>query len=210
MSLEDMRSFTTFGALFAGGEKLYCLIPEINRLASYRLAEESAGSARPSAALQASHDDIYDRLTSWEMPPALPRESVNDWTLRQCAAELLRHALHIYLATALAGSIVSDQAVLYTIQGHVRALFTFSPTLADSQYASAMLWPVVVAGACMSRPEEQQALLYGLRADRRSMGHLSLLADILEKLYDDPDPRAYGPYGLSMTMEKHGLSISIA
>lgn len=210
MSLEEMVSFPTFGVLFAGCQDLYRLIPEIHKLAYLRLAEEGTGSDRASATLRATHDDLYDRIASWEMPPAASRrENVEDRTHRRYAAETLREGLYIYLATAIGGSLITEEEIR-GIQDHVRTLFSYAPALAASQYSTAMLWPLMIAGACVVRPEEQQMLLDGIRTGRHSMGHLTLLTNILQRLYDDPDPRAYGLYGLYITMRKHRLSITIA
>jgi hypothetical protein len=205
-------SSPTFGALFAGSHELFRLIPQVSILASRRLAEEAAGSARPSASLKHAHDAIHSLVTSWEMPPQPPRSasSATDWEHRRVAAETVRQALHICLATALAGSVVSDPAATRAIEDHIVKLFSCAPRLLASRYIATAAWPVAIGGSCMSEPEQQKALLREMRTGWYSMGLLGVLGDVLQLLWDDPDPRSYGPYGLYLTMEKHGLNLGIA
>lgn len=210
MPLEDMGKFPTFGALFGGSHELFCLVPEVSQLATRRLAEETTASSLFTAALKRRHNDIHSRITSWEMPPPRPGEAIEDWEYRRDAAETLRQGLYIYLATAHAGSIVSDPVVLGVINGHMRQLFSYGPRLMASQFAASIFWPVIIGASCMVHPKEHEPLLQAMRGSRWSMKHLVVISNILQLLWDDPDPRAFGPYGLYLTMEKHGLSIGIA
>lgn len=209
-SMEDFESFPTFGVLFAGGHDLYRLIPAISLLASRRLAEETNGSTEPSAAVRIMHDDIHARLDSWTMPPASkPGEPADDRELRRLSAEAMHHALHIYLATAVAGSTVTSPHVRADVSQHVRELFTVTTKLgAARRYIATMLWPMLIAGSCMTNPSGQQALLEALCGGWFQMRQLEVMGKLLSLLWDDPDPRAYGPYGLYLMIEKHGLNIA--
>ncbi|KAF2020038.1 hypothetical protein BU24DRAFT_419629 [Aaosphaeria arxii CBS 175.79] len=211
MTPEEMKLFPTFGSIFAGGHGLFQLVPEVSLLASERLAEEASGVPRASALLLRTHDELLDRITCWKMPPpSSPKETTEDWEHRRRAAEALRQGLYIYLSTALCGSLVSDPVVICAIQDHITKLFGFAAQLVASQYVATMLWPFVIAGSCMARPVERQALLRHMRSGWFSMRHLGIIGDTLELLWNDPDPRAYGPYGLHLIMEKHGISLGIA
>lgn len=210
LSLDDMASFPTFGALFAGSHDLYFLIPEISVLGARRLAEEASGSAAPSDALKHTHENLYGRLKSWHLPPPRPGESADEWDARRLAGNALREAMHIFLATAMAGSVVSDPEVLAAIAVHIVKVFIDVPQLMASNLTAAMLWPVVIAGSCIVEKGNREILIRETRSPWWGMKHLNLVGDVLQLLWDDPDPRAYGPYGLSLIMEKHGVRISIA
>lgn len=211
-SVAALESSPTFGVLFAGSHELYQMVPLVSLLASRRLVEEDAGCSVPSPALCAMHDEIHSRLASWKMPTvAAADESADDYNLRRQAAEALRHALHIYLATALAGMTVIDPGVLAYVSQHVRAVFTATASLvAARRYVATMLWPVVIAGSCMSSTAGQELLMGELRGGWFQMRQLEMVGQLLSLLWEDPDPRAYGPYGLYLIMKKHGLNIANA
>lgn len=209
MALDEMALFHTFSALFAGSHVLFQLLAEISQLASRRLAEEAAGSAVPTAALKDTHDELQSRVTSWRMPPPRPGESLGGREYKSIAAETLRQGLYIYLTTALSGSTVNP-GNRDVVEGHVRLLFGHAQGLLASRYYVAnMAWPVVIAGTCLVKPGPQQALRREMGIKEFNFRNLKYLGDILQLLWDDPDPRAYGPYGLYMTMEKHGQTIGI-
>ncbi|ETN44673.1 uncharacterized protein HMPREF1541_10343 [Cyphellophora europaea CBS 101466] len=207
-SLDD--SLPTFGALFAGAHELYRMIPDVSLLASQRLTEETAGPIHPSLSLKSAHDSLHQRITCWTMPPPPLDDNTDDWEHKRNSAEAYRHALHIYLATALSGSTVSDPAVKSHIEQHIIRVFKYVVQLVASQYTATLLWPTVVAGSCMTKASHREALVSGMSGDRWRMRQVKVLVDVLQLLWDDPDPRAYGPYGLQLIMEKHGIKISIS
>ncbi|KAG9253561.1 fungal-specific transcription factor domain-containing protein [Emericellopsis atlantica] len=208
MPFEDMSKFPTFGALFAGSHDLYRLIPEIDALAWRRRVEERNGLARPSIPLVQDHDSLHSRLSAWAMaPPAWPGERDRD--LKCASAEALRHALHIYLATALAGSVVTG-ATWCAVRRRAGALFPYIRTLVASQhYVATLVWPVMIGASCIVEPEPQAFLMQQIRSNWSGMGHVGMMADVLQLLWDDPDPEAFGPRGLNMIMEKNNKTICI-
>lgn len=209
MPLEEMERLPHFGALFGGSHELFSLIPDISLVASRRLAEEAGGSTEPSASLTRLYDEIYYRVKSWVMPPKQPGEGIQDWEQKRDAAELLRQTLFMYILAAMAGSIVPCDTRL-TIRDHLLIFFSYSPKVATSPYHANILWPIVIAGSCTTRPEAQVLLRLGMQSGAFRLRHVNKFGDILQLLWDDPDPRAYGPYGLHLIMEKHGLSTGIA
>lgn len=211
MSWEEMASFPTFGALFAGSHELFQLLPEVSALAARRLAEEAGGSAQPSAFLKHTHDVLYNSITSWRMPPQVPGHKVEDWEHKRRAAEVFRQGLHVYLATALAGSTVSNPATLAVIGEHVERVLIDAIHLVSLQmYHATLVWPIVIAGSCLVKPEHREGLIHGTRTAWYSMKHLEIIGDVLQLLWEDPDPRAFGPYGLHLIMQKHGVRIGVA
>lgn len=210
LPLEDMKSFPTFGSLFAGMHDLYHLIPEIGDLATKRLAEEKEGKTQPSETLKQVHDDIKLRITEWQMPlRTWPGEQ--GWEAKCLSAEAWRNGLQIYLATSLAGSIVPREIRCPINTYLIKDLFWFVRELValHPNYVATLLWPVIIGTSCIVQAEAQVVMMDQLRHTWSSMRHMGLLADILQLMWDDPDPRAYGPYGLSMTMDKHRRWVGI-
>jgi hypothetical protein len=68
----------------------------------------------------------------------------------------------------------------------------------------------VIAGSCTLIPDEQNVLLREIYSMKYGMKHMAIVGDVLQLLWDDPDPRAYGPYGLHFIMQKHALSVGLA
>jgi hypothetical protein len=211
-TMDAFNSCSTFGAFFAGCHELYQMVLNISLFASRRLEEEAAGVVEPSESLQSEHDQIQTLLLSWAMPATLSKADgvANDQTLREHAGEALRHGLHIYLMTSLAGANVAGQ-IRESVSVHVRAVFAATPHLISSrQYIAALLWPILVAGSCILTPPWQEVMLRELCKGWFQMRQLEVWGKLLKLLYDDPDPRAYGPYGLHLIMEKHGLNVANA
>lgn len=209
LPMEEMASFPTFGSLFAGSHELYRLIPEIGELASRRLDEERTGVAEPSETLRQAHDKLYSRLSQWEMPPpSWSREP--GWEAKCLSAEAWRNALHIYLATSLDGCIVKCGTRQRLTKNLIDLFWYVRELVAEQQnYVATLLWPVIIGTSCIVKPEDQETMMQQLRDTWSSMRHMGLLADVCQLMWDDADPRAYGPYGLSMTMEKHRKWVGI-
>ncbi|GAB7366032.1 hypothetical protein MBLNU230_g7355t1 [Neophaeotheca triangularis] len=208
-----LETYHTFGTFLSGCHELHYLIPLVSRLSSRRLSEETQGLAQPSRSLREDHDRLHEQLTTWTMPDMkLPAsESSEDLRLRQHAAEALRHAIHIFLTTSLAGAIVDDPALRAVISQHVHAVFAETPHLINARkYVATIVWPVLIAGSCLAKPEWQGLMLREMREGWFQMGQLNVWAELLKLLYEDPDPRAFGPYGLHLMMEKHGMNVGNA
>jgi hypothetical protein len=207
MPFNDMAHYSTFGSLFAGAHGLYQLIPEIQELASLRFLEEAAGVPHASATLEETYAHLHSRLSNWQMPLSANR---TDWEVKNYAAEVWRHALHIYLIASLAGSVVQDP-IKPIIASHTVEVFTLISRLLASQkhYVASLLWPALVGASCISQADGQHNLVRVFRTTWSGMGHMGLWADILQLLWDDPDPRSYGPHGLVFILQKHERMIGI-
>lgn len=206
-SLETIGAGPSFSALFGGSHELYRLIPEVSHLASQRLLEEKTGVTIPSLAQRRVYNELYMSVESWKLPPPPPGNDPKSWEQRQLVGDMFREGLFIYLATSLAGSFVNDPAVIVSIQDHIDKLFNYAPQLLSSESVAVMLWPFVIAATCMVKAKQQQTFLRVVKGF--DMKHLVILSDVLEMLWDDPDPRAYGPYGLHLVLERTGLSIAL-
>jgi hypothetical protein len=210
ITLEELKLFPTFGVVFAGAHELFQLISEVSLLASSRLAEEVSGVSEPSESIEMVYNNLRRRLMTWNMPSPTIHDLDEEWENKRLAAEAVRQGLYIYLATSRAGSIVSDTLVRQTIQGHIDELCQHAAmVIASRHYVATLLWPVIVAGTCMVKPQQQHMLTHVMCAEWCNMMHLRAFGYLLKLVWKDPDPRAYGPYGLHMIMKKHGQIVGI-
>lgn len=210
LSPHDLASVPSCDTILAGCHELFHLIPEVSLLASRRLAEEGAGCHGPGDTCRQTYDSIHERLTLWSIRPPQRGDCPELRQQRLRVGTAFRQGLHIFLETAIAGSIVCDPVTLCIIQAHIDEIFTIAPQILASPYVAAVTWPFVIAGSCLTQSHQQQAFLRRLCSDRYGMEHLVLLGNILALLWDDPDPRAYGPLGLHIVMRKHSLHLSLA
>uniref|UniRef100_A0A0B7K5X0 Uncharacterized protein n=1 Tax=Bionectria ochroleuca TaxID=29856 RepID=A0A0B7K5X0_BIOOC len=209
LSLDSLSSFSTFGTMFAGAHELFELIPQVSVLASQSIAEESAGQETPSSELLARAEDLSARISSWTMTETRCTERPGDWEQKLLAAAALQQGLHIYLATAKAGSTVKDPAVAVQIQGHVDVILHIMEMLTDSEFDCTLIWPCVIGGSCMVIPEQQRSFTLRVLNNRHKMKHLKTICDTLQLLWDDDSPSSYGPHGLSVVMARHGHYLAI-
>lgn len=206
----QMAAPLSFEPIFAGTCALFRLVPFISVIASQRLNEESRGLDLPSPNLAKMGDDLYNRIQSWQLDPRYEEGDGDRREQISRVAEMIRLGLYIYLRSALAGSVISDPADLCAIQEYISQLYNYAYVVLPSQYTVILLWPVVIAGSCALIDEEKSILLREIYSLKYGMKHMAIIGDVLQLLWDDPDPRAYGPYGLHFIMQKHGLSVGIA
>lgn len=214
------QTLSSNGAIFAGCRGLFELIPVAKSLHTWRLAEEQAGIGTPGTEFEAALDDLCGRISGWTLegdeilqPPSEPTSVNHDRLVEHeqqaMAAECLRHGLQIYTLVAPLGSSPPSPSVRQSVRRHVAAVVELSERLEGLPASSNTLWAIVVAGSCLEDEGWRRELAAGLVNSRFQMRHLSLIKVALEKLWEDEDPRAWGPHGLEFVMRKHGLSISI-
>lgn len=212
-ALASLQTCCTFGTFFAGRHELYHVIPINDRLSSRRLAEESQGHSEPSQSVREDFERLHRRMTAWKLPDVgwSPNGLSEDVKLRLHAGEALRQAIHIFLLTSLAGETVHDPGVLADISQHAQVVFANTPHLIKARkYIATILWPLLIAASCLRKPEWQERMVREMCGGWFQMRQLESWAKVLDLLYKDPDPRAFGPYGLYLTMQKHGLNVASA
>lgn len=209
LSLDHMSTFATFGAMFAGGQGLFELIPQVSMLASKRLAEQAVGATGPGPETQAGYYLIKRLIDSWQ-PSTVPLSGDPvDWEERQLAARILRHALYIYLHTALAGSLMPSPETISTIQEQIDGAMELLRALGDSPHGCTLMWAWVIVGSCMLKAEQRHTLTRKLHNSCAQMRHLPVTCQMLQSLWDDGSSQFFGPYGLCRNLEKHNLCMSI-
>lgn len=148
------------------------------------------------------------RSRDWGRSSGLLSEDVK---LRLHAGEALRQATHIFLLTSLAGKTVLDPGVLESISQHAHVVFANTPHLIEARkYVAAILWPLLIAASCLRKSEWQERMVREMCDGWSQMRQLESWAKVLNLLYQDPDPRAFGRYGLYLTMGEHGLNVANA
>ena len=98
--------------------------------------------------------------------------------------------------------------ILRIIETYTLTMSTKMLALFDSRYHALFMWPAVIYGSCLTEEALQQRLIRSMRGSRCQARHIYTACNALEILWGDPDPRAFGPYGLYRLKEK-GLWISI-
>ncbi|GAO18708.1 hypothetical protein UVI_02053140 [Ustilaginoidea virens] len=213
----DQYTYTP-GTIFAGCRSLFELIPEAKALHTWRSAEQAAGVVDPSPEFIEALEHLTLQINAWHLDQQgytgnaklLNRylDKVQQ-TQQSMAAECMRHALHIYTMSSVAGSAAASAALRESTQYHVDVIFWLSWQLEDSPASSNTLWATVIMGTCLEDEERRTVLAEGLRNSRLKMRHLSLVRMALEKLWSDEDERAWGPQGLEFVMMKNGMEMFI-
>jgi hypothetical protein len=212
-NLSQLSQYPTFGLLFARCHGLWELIPQVALFGARRLAEERASP--DSAALQsrAEHDRLRDRIISWRLP-VHDEDSLDKRVAaqRRALGETLRLALQIFLECAMAGGPVPDDARVRILE-HVVELG--NQVLADgldaSPFETVLLWPVVVAGSCVTTEREYKLMMGKPREpDRPSWGgdHAAYLLEKVIRL-GRKERDVYGPYGIYLVMERYGINYCV-
>jgi len=210
MCLSNLGTFATFGTMFGDFHGLFELIPRITLFAAQRLTEEASGDLLPSPESRTMKNLLEQQIDQWVLDHAVTRNNIlwKQATEAAGAAEAMHHALRIYLATALAGSIVSDEWMRSLIQGHIDAIISATQMVSNSQFATLLLWPLLVAGSCMTDPGQQHRLILSLKGSRYHMKHVFRVCDVLQRMWQTESAHAYGPYGLFL-MQQMGYSFPV-
>ncbi|RYN18838.1 hypothetical protein AA0116_g11795 [Alternaria tenuissima] len=228
--LDEIGESAYRGIMLGGLHGLLELIPLISVLAASRLREDAVqsdsvvqdrdGAAKSRPVLLDTYRILKARIDGWSLPPLSEQASDSSiiaptncaaaiksrYKERRIAGEVYRHALYIYLSASIAGQICTDQDVRVSLQTHACAILDFATTLAELSFGYTILWPVIICGSCLTSKSHQDFLLAALDFSRYHMGHVKTASNLLKLLWDDPDPRAFGPYGLYFVIEKYKIN----
>ncbi|KAL6358360.1 hypothetical protein LRP88_08545 [Fusarium phalaenopsidis] len=204
-SLDSLSHYQTFGIMFAGLHGLFELIPQASLLFGQRLTEQEAGADEPSPGCVELHDTIQRRLQDWNVSQATT-DSFHDKDSMTNVSEALRHSIEIYLIAAMQGSSILSSGIISQLQDHVDIIFGSGRKLHQSQWTATLMWPSLIAGSCTTQEDQQQSLSRTLRNSRYRMKHSIRASNLLQRLWDDPDPLMYGPYGLYLAISKHDIT----
>lgn len=204
-----LEGYDTFGVFLACGKGLFEHIPTISTFAMTRLNEEKAVVACTPES-DATYKSILAALNAWKPPPISP-ELANFENEHGIAGKIYQHSLLLFLKTSMNGSVVDNPKVIMDIQCHVDLVFDMFSSILDSPFGTIMLWPLVMVGSCCISERQCQQILKFLKIEGPSeIFHVSQAATLLRTLWDHPDRRAYGPFGLHFIMQKHEINFSMA
>ena len=208
VSLSHLEEFETYGTFFSCGHDIFeCILP-ISQYASRVLAEEML--AERSRESQAFHRTWLGKLTNWQ--PEAPIPAMRAWQ-RECFSvqQMYRHALFIFLECANCGSMVSSMLVSAKLELHVEEVISRVEEVSTSPYGTIMVWPVLIAASCFATEQQRSYLRRRwTNPSRWRMSQLVTAINLLDLMWIDTDWRAFGPYGLYLTMKKHGINLSMA
>lgn len=209
-SLDSLSGYSSFGTMFGGCHSLFELIPQIAQFASARMDEEKVGLEHMSPKLQELHDKLETSIRLWTLPKLKPpcTETAEEWIERTVAAEVLRDGLFIYLASTSSGSVVSDKALLDRIQFHIDVMSHNLRRLTLPRVCANLMWPIIIAGSCVVKEAQRTLISRALKHSYFPMKHTFTACELLEKLWENPAPEAFGPYGLHL-IEKTGFWLPV-
>lgn len=208
-SLDELSVYSTFGSMFGGYHGLFELIPHVALFASERMVEEQAGFSQLSPRLQETHDNLAAKIRIWHLPETEdPSETSVLKIQRRAAAEVLRDGLFVYLTATSCGSQPPADIAKSKIHFHIEAMIHNLKQLTLPQVCSNLMWPVLIAGSCTEDEKQRRVIGIALQDSLFLMRHTSVACKMLNMLWQNPAPEAYGPYGLHL-IEKKGFWLPV-
>ncbi|KAH7124204.1 fungal-specific transcription factor domain-containing protein [Dactylonectria macrodidyma] len=211
-SLNSLAIYSTFGTMFAGLHDLFALIPQISLLFSHRLMEQESGSLGPTYACVELHGKLQRCLQDWKLrhkDPGSPSSSDSREDSLSQVSKILKLGIEIYLTAAMEGSSILNPKIVCQFQSHIDAIHEIGLNLHCSQWSATLLWPIVITGSCTIQKQQQESILQTLCESRFRMNHSIRAIELLKRLWDNPEPLVYGPYGLYLTISQHDATFSI-
>ncbi|SPJ72853.1 uncharacterized protein FTOL_02582 [Fusarium torulosum] len=209
-SLNVLDGYKTRGCLLGFGQRLFEMIPEISQLVEARREEELLDPNMPSA-LQTQYECIIARLQAFD-PYQENFDSLGPRQERAGATIIYQNALMVYLHSAFHVDLLADPGMEAEIETRIDKVMPFFYALfvGESPYRRMLLWPGVIMASCSRRQEHIHVFRRGLIGKAtRTPGAVKTGAHLVELLWSDPDPRAFGPRGLSYIMTKHDISLGL-
>ncbi|EFQ26918.1 C6 zinc finger domain-containing protein [Colletotrichum graminicola M1.001] len=209
-SLAFLGEYKSCGFMLGFGHGLFGMIPEIAKLVEARRAENLDKKA-PSSLYQ-SYRSLVSKLDSWdEFADVLEGDGVSPRYEQATAATIYRNALIIYLHSAFHDNLLNSPELVTEIELRIDKMLPLCWAFYSgiSPLRRMMLWPVMVLASCCSKRHHVEAFRYGLNINPRAPGAVREAARVVQLLWEDENPRAFGPRGLNWVMKKHGISISV-
>lgn len=207
LSLEGLTESWPFGTMFGGSHGLFEMISQVSLFSVHQKSIEESGE-QPSTERLRTYNNIKAYIVNWIAP--VVDSSDADWLLqRKAAFEVCRFALLIFLETALSPISVHDDGMICKVQVLVDVALSHLQLIPTSDYDCIMMWPLIIIGSCLVKEDQRIRHSYLLSHNRYQMRNTGIAGWLLKLLWNDCDPRAFGPYGLGLIMEKHGISYGV-
>lgn len=205
-TLDSYKSNATYGVLLGSAHDLYELIPEICKLGHERLSGGSIADC--PFELLASYKSLEAKIDSWK--PDDIADNDDEATQRTLVARLYQQAVAIFLHTSFYGSNVWHPTLTELIDNARTKLLELIPLLSfDSPFGTTLLWPSMIIGSCIYEPFERDLLRFLMLSSPFQVPIVPKALQVLDWLWEEEDPAAYGPYGLGLVMKKHGVSYAM-
>jgi hypothetical protein len=209
-SLDILDGYKSRGFLLGFGQALFEMVPQIHQLVEARREEENLGLGE-SPALRKQYEYLIAKLNAYD-PHEEDLNSLRPVEGRTGSIIIYQNALIVYLHSAFCLDMLSDTDLAMELDERIVKTMTAFYTLfvGNSPYRRMLLWPGVIMASCAQLEQHIRVFRAGLvgRAER-TPGAVKTGARIVNLLWDDPDPRAFGPRGLSYIMTKHDISFGL-
>ncbi|KAJ4239278.1 hypothetical protein NW760_003033 [Fusarium oxysporum] len=209
-SLDVLDGYKSRGYLLGFGKHLFELVPKVAKLVEARRNEEQQNAERPTIFTK-EYEYLLQRLRS-VTEAADDSNGLRPHKERAGATMIYQNALIVYLQSAFHRDMLADPELMSEIEGRIDQMMPNLYTLfvSESPYRRMLLWPGVIMGSCARSEKHIAGFQAGFKARASGTpGAVKTGARIVELLWNDPDPRAFGPRGLSYIMNKHGISCSL-
>ncbi|EWG41349.1 hypothetical protein FVEG_03488 [Fusarium verticillioides 7600] len=209
-SLDILRGYKSRGFLLGFGQGLWEMVPEISQLVEARREEEKRGITATTA-FQEQYDSLLMRLEGYNAF----EEDTNSLCSREeqaAAVMIYQNGLIVYLQSAFHPDMLADPNLAAGIDSRVEQTMSafYSLFVSESSYRRMLLWPGTIMASVARRQEHIHVFRAGFLARAsRTPGAVKMGAKIVELLWSDPDPQAFGPRGVSYIMTKHDISLSL-
>ncbi|KAH7121848.1 fungal-specific transcription factor domain-containing protein [Dactylonectria estremocensis] len=208
-SLAFLGGYKSRGFLLGFGQRIFEIIPDIAQLVEARRLEEARDGVN-STSLVPSYKRLLARLQVMDPYPD-DIEGLRPPQERAAATGIYQNALIMYLHSAFHVDMLVDPELANELEMRINTTIALSLSLYfhSSPFRRALLWPAIQIASCCRRKDHMEGFRLALNKDTRAGGGVKAGARVIQLLWDDPDPRAFGPRGVAFIMKKHGLSFSM-
>lgn len=196
--LKGLRQYSSHGIFFGCGHGVFEFVPMISSLLAYRLSEDP--SALPTSEIYTKYKILDSKLRDWK--PAGTDIAIESAT----AAIIYQNALLIYLHSFF-HPFPTSTSLFSEIEIRTEICFPLLLSLSPSRLEGIMLWPAMMIGSRLQKDEERKMFRQACERSAYKMRSLKRGMELLEFLWGDSDPRAYGPQGLDYVMRKRDLNL---
>lgn len=203
-SLDDLRDLGAFGVMFSGVHSLFELISSVSLFAG-----QQASWPLTDTGLPPDCHETYNRLRmciGYLGPLAIEHEGSQE---HNATKEVFRIALLVFLETSISPFSKLDSVRVHRLQPFLDRALHHLPQILLSNYSCILMWPVMVIGSCLVREEQREIVASILNDNHYLMRNTGQGSVLLRLLWNDTDEFSFGPYGLGLLMERHGLNYGI-
>lgn len=209
-SLSFLGTAETYGCVLGCGHDVFEYIPAVAAFARIR-PEEGTVRQLASSKSKRKYHALRDRIKELRRsdPPIL--EEAEEHALARLTRDMYCGALRMFLETAMCGPVVDDPTALQVIQYYVDEYMTKDDIVSATGWGTISVWPCMIAGSCATQKQQQDEFCHDFWNTARWRINQVLTAErILKILWASNDKRMFGPYGLYLVMEQHGIDMPMA